>query len=193
MMKRAIKTGLIEAGVFDLRDFTDNKHNKIDARPYGGGPGMVLSAEPILRAHKLAKGRKKKTLTILLSPRGEQFTNTLARKWQESYTDIIFICGHYEGIDARVEEILNPVKISVGPFVLTGGELPALMIADSVARFVPGMLGNEDSLEETRFATDQVYTRPEKLKWGRKIYQVPDVLLSGDHKKIEEWRKDSLK
>lgn len=192
-MKRAIKTGLIEVQVYDLRDFTDDKHNKIDARPYGGGPGMVLNAEPILLAHKKAKGRKRKVLTILLSPRGEQFSNKLARGFSKEYTDIILICGHYEGIDARVEEILQPLKISVGPFVLTGGELPALIIVDSVARFIPGVLGNENSLEENREVTDQVYTRPEKLKWGRKSYEVPEVLLSGDHKKIDEWRRSGRK
>lgn len=189
MMKRAIKTGLIKVEVYDLRDFTDNKHKKIDDRPYGGGPGMVLNAEPILLAHKKAKGRKKNTLTILLSPRGEQFTNKLAGDLSQQYTDIILICGHYEGIDARVEEIIKPLKVSVGPFVLTGGELPALIIVDSVARFVPGVLGNKNSLEETRDVTDQVYTRPEKLKWGRKNYEVPEVLRSGDHKKIDEWRR----
>ncbi len=192
MMKRAIKTGIIEVKTYDLRDFTDNKHKKIDDRPYGGGPGMVLSAEPILRAHKVAKGRKRKVLTVLLSPRGEQYSNIQAQSWSEDYTDIILICGHYEGIDTRVEEILNPTKISVGPFVLTGGELPALMIVDSVARFVPGVLGNESSLEETRVSTDQVYTRPEILRWAKKNYTVPEVLLSGDHKKIEDWRKSSL-
>lgn len=191
MLKKAIRSGLIEVEVYDLRKFTDDKHKKIDARPYGGGPGMVLLAEPILKAHQQAKGRKKKTLTILLSPRGEQFTNALASEWQQEYSDIIFICGHYEGVDARVEEILDPLKISVGPFVLTGGELPALMITDSVARFVPGVLGNEESLEEKRVASDLVYTRPEELKWKRKKYNVPEVLLSGHHKNIEDWRKQN--
>lgn len=192
MMKRAIKTGLIEVKVYDLRDNTDSKHRKIDDRPYGGGPGMVLQAEPILRAHKEAKGRKKRVLTVLLSPRGEQYTNSLAGSWSTDYTDIILICGHYEGIDARVEEILDPLKITVGPFVLTGGELPALIIVDSVSRFVPGVLGNQDSIEETRLATDEVYTRPEKLRWGRKTYEVPSVLRSGDHKMIEDWKRDSI-
>lgn len=190
MLKRAIKTGLIEVHVYDLRDYTSDKHKKIDARPYGGGPGMVLQAEPILRAHKVAKGRKRKVLTILLSPRGEQWTNTEARKAASDYTDIILICGHYEGIDARVEEILKPKKVSVGPFVLTGGELPALIITDSVSRFVKGVLGNESSLEETRVASDEVYTRPETLKHGNKKYTVPKVLLSGNHKNIEDWRRE---
>jgi len=190
MMKRAIKTRLIEVVVYDLRDYTRSVHKKIDARPYGGGPGMVLQAEPILRAHKKAKGKKKKTLTIFLSPRGEQWTNTAASKISKKYTDVILICGHYEGVDARVEEILKPLKISIGPFVLTGGELPALSIIDSTARFITGVLGNELSLEESRVATDQTFTRPETLKWGRKKYTVPEVLLSGNHSDIYKWRKE---
>lgn len=190
MMKRALKTGLIEVEVYDLRDYTDNKHKKIDARPYGGGPGMVLNAEPILRAHKKAKGKKKKTITILLSPRGEQWTNSQAQKLEGTYTDVILICGHYEGIDKRVENILKPLKVSVGPFVVTGGELPALLIIDSMARFVPGVLGNEESIEESRVSTDDFYTRPEVLRWERRSYGVPDVLLSGNHKEIESWRKE---
>lgn len=188
MMKRALKTKLIEVETYDLRDYADNKHRKIDARPYGGGPGMVLSAEPILRAHKKAKGKKKKTITILLSPRGEQWTNGRAQKLQGDYTDVILICGHYEGIDKRVENILKPLKISVGPFVVTGGELPALLIIDSVSRFVPGVLGNNESIEESRVSTDEFFTRPEVLHWSRKKYRVPEVLLSGNHKDIEEWR-----
>jgi tRNA (guanine37-N1)-methyltransferase len=190
MMKRAIKTGLIQVEVYDLRDYTNNKHKKIDARPYGGGPGMVLNAEPILRAHKKAKGRKKKTVTVLLSPRGEQWTNARAQALIGLYTDVILICGHYEGIDKRVENILKPLKISIGPFVLTGGELPALMIIDSMARFVPGVLGNEESLEESRASTDEFFTRPEVLRWGKKTYKVPEVLLSGNHKEIEAWRSE---
>lgn len=189
MLKRAIKSGLINVKIYDLRDHSHNKHKKIDSRPYGGGPGMVLGAEPILRAHKEAKGRKKKTLTILLTPNGKQFNNKYAKDLSRKYKDIIIICGHYEGIDARVEKILKPVKLSIGPFILTGGELAALAIVDSTSRYLPGVLGNENSLEETRYATDQVYTRPEKLKWKDKNYKVPDVLLTGHHKNIEEWHK----
>jgi len=193
ILKRAIQTKLIEVFVYDLRDYTDDKHRKIDARPYGGGPGMVLQAEPILRAHKKAKGKKRNTLTILLSPRGEEWTSRRAEESAHTYSDIICICGHYEGIDVRVEEILSPLKVSVGPFVVTGGELPGLLIVDSIARFIPGVLGNEQSLEERRFATDRLYTRPEILRWGKKKYPTPTVLLSGDHKKIEEWRQKSKK
>ena len=190
MMKRALKTGLIHVEVYDLRDYADNKHRKIDARPYGGGPGMVLNAEPILEAHKKAKGKKKKTITVLLSPRGEQWTNNQAQTLAGVYTDVILICGHYEGIDKRVENILKPLKISVGPFVVTGGELPALLIIDSMARFVPGVLGNEESLEELRVSTDEFFTRPEVLRWKKKTYKVPQVLLSGNHKDIETWRSE---
>lgn len=189
ILKRAIGTKLIEVFVYDLRDYTDNKHKKIDARPYGGGPGMVLQAEPILRAHKKAKGKKRNVLTILLSPRGEQWTSRLAKESLQTYSDIILLCGHYEGIDVRVEEILSPLKISIGPFVVTGGELPGLLIVDSISRFIPGVLGNEQSLEESRVSTDKLYTRPEVLRWGKGKYRAPDILLSGDHKKIEEWRQ----
>ncbi|MEX0909884.1 MAG: tRNA (guanosine(37)-N1)-methyltransferase TrmD [Candidatus Paceibacterota bacterium] len=190
MMKRAIKTGLITVRVYNLRDYTDNKHKKIDARPYGGGPGMVLSAEPILRAHKKAKGRKRKVLTVLLSPRGTQWSKDQAVSFSQKYTDIILICGHYEGIDARVEKILKPLKVSIGPFVLTGGELPALMIVDSVSRFMSGVLGNEKSLEDSRVSTDELFTRPEVLKWAKKSHKVPPVLLSGNHERIEKWRSE---
>jgi tRNA (guanine37-N1)-methyltransferase len=190
MLKRAVKTGLIEVKIYDLRNYSDNKHKKIDARPYGGGPGMVLCAEPILRAHKEAKGRKRKVLTVLLSPRGSQWTGLQAQSFQKKYTDIILICGHYEGVDVRVEKILKPLKVSVGPFVLTGGELPALIIVDSVSRFVHGVLGNELSLEEMRTSTDELFTRPETLRWAKRAYSVPPVLLSGNHKDIEKWRKE---
>jgi tRNA (guanine37-N1)-methyltransferase len=191
ILKRAIGAKYIKVFVYDLRDYTNNKHKKIDARPYGGGPGMVLQAEPILRAHKKAKGRKKNVLTILLSPRGEQWTSNLAKQSLQKYSDIIFICGHYEGIDVRVENILRPLKISIGPFIVTGGELPCLLIIDSISRFVPGVLGNEKSLEESRISTDRIYTRPEILRWGKRTHPTPTVLLSGDHTMIERWRQKS--
>jgi len=192
MLKRAIKTGIIAVSIYDLREYTDNKHKKIDARPYGGGPGMVLSAEPILKAYRKAKGRKRKVLTILLSPRGIQWTKEKAKSVSKKYSDIILICGHYEGVDVRVEKILKPLKVSIGPFVLTGGELPALIIVDSVSRFVKGVLGNELSLEESRISTEELFTRPEILKWEKKTHRVPPILLSGNHAEIEKWRSEQL-
>lgn len=191
MLKRAIKTGKVDVSVYDLRSFSNDPHKKIDARPYGGGPGMVLKAEPILRAHKKAKGRKKDVLTVLLSPRGMQYTSTLAKKYARKYRHIILICGHYEGIDARVQKILKPIVVSVGPYVLTGGELPALIVLDSISRYIPGVLGNDESLEEDRIAPKEVYTRPETIRADKKTYNVPKVLLSGDHKKIEMWKKET--
>jgi tRNA (guanine37-N1)-methyltransferase len=133
----------------------------------------------------------KKVKVIITSPRGKQFDATFSRKLVKNYKDIIIICGHYEGIDVRVKKALRAEEISVGPYTLTGGELPALIMTDCLARLVPGVLGKKESLEEGRVASKAVYTRPEALKWKGKNYKVPKVLLSGDHKRIEEWRKDN--
>lgn len=189
ILKRAIFTKKVRVSVYDLRDYTSDPHRKIDARPYGGGPGMVLKAEPVLKAHRKAKGKKKNAITVLLTPHGKQFTGTLAKKHAKKYRHIILICGHYEGIDARVKKILRPLEISAGPYILTGGELPALLMIDVISRYVPGVLGNADSLEDNRLAVDEMYTRPDTISISKKRFRVPDVLLSGDHKEIELWKK----
>jgi len=195
ILKRAQEAGKIKINIYNLRDFTEDKHRKTDFRPFGGGPGMVMLAEPILRATDSilnslkAESRKLKAKVIIFSPGGKQFENTTAISWSKKYTDIILICGRYEGIDARVKKILKATEISVGPYVLTGGELPAMIVIDSLSRQIPGVLGNADSPEEKRVSASEMYTRPEVLEWNGKKYKVPKVLLSGHHKKIEEWKK----
>lgn len=204
ILARAIKTKKIRVKFFNPRDFTKDKHKKTDLRPYGGGPGMVMLAEPILRAvKKIFSGRKmlpvktekshlapsKNFKIIIFSPGGKTFTNEVAKKLAKSKQDLILIAGRYEGIDGRVKKILKAEEYSVGPYVLTGGELPAMIVIDAIARQVPGVLGKEESLEENRVASHEVYTRPEVLNWQGKKYRVPKVLLSGDHKNIEIWKK----
>lgn len=163
---------------------------RIDDKPYAGGPGMVMQALPIIKAvEKAIKSSKKKPKIILLSPAGKVFDNEYAEKVSKKYSDIIIICGRYEGIDARVKKIFKAEEISIGPYVLTGGELPAMVILDTVARRIPGVLGKIESVEENRISSSEVYTRPEVLVYKNKKYSVPKVLLSGNHKKIEEWKK----
>lgn len=177
---------------YNPRDFTTDKHKKVDDRPYGGGPGMVMKAEPILKAWEKAVGRKKDTTkikTLIMSPRGQAFSQARAREYAETYDHLVLISGRYEGIDARVKEILNAEEVSVGDYVLTGGELPALTIIDAVARHIPGVLGEHDSLEDDRATSGVTYTRPEVLTYKKKQYEVPDVLVEGNHKKIEAWRR----
>lgn len=190
---RAVGTGKIKVKILNPRDFTKDKHRKADERPYGGGPGMVLKAEPILKAvAKLRPKSKtpKKVKTIIFSPGGRIFTNELAAKWAKNYDELVMISGRYEGIDARVKKVLKAEEISVGPYVLTGGELPALIVLDTVARKLPGVLGSDESVEERRVASGEVYTRPEVLEYKKKKYRVPKVLLSGHHKNIDGWRGD---
>jgi len=192
ILARAQKAKKIRFKFYNPRDFTKDKHKKADDRPYAGGPGMVMYAEPIVRAaEKALKTVKdpKKAKVILFSPSGKQFTNAYGRVVAQKYADVVMICGRYEGIDARVKKILKAEEVSVGPFVLTGGELPAMLLADSISRQIPGVLGKYESLEEERVSASEMYTRPEVLEWKGKKYRVPKVLLTGDHKKIEEWRK----
>lgn len=207
MMKRGIEKKLFSVKAVNPRDFANDKHNKADDRPYGGGPGMVLKAEPILRAVEatLKKSKVKssqsqgkklmthdsrlKTKVLILSPRGKTLTNAYAKNLVTRYSDIVLIAGHYEGIDARVKKILKAENVSVGPYVLTGGEMPALMIIDAAVRTIPGVLGTHDSLEEKRTASGDVYTRPETFVWKKKKYTVPAVLASGNHALIDAWRK----
>jgi tRNA (guanine37-N1)-methyltransferase len=179
---------------YNPRDFTTNKHRKVDDRPYGGGPGMVMQAEPILRAWQAAVGRKTKALaagrvlTLIMSPRGTVFTNQVAKDWVQTYEHVVLIAGRYEGIDARVKEILHAEEVSVGDYILTGGELPALTIIDAMARQIPGVLGEFGSLEDERVTSGVTYTRPDMLKWKGRNHVVPPVLVEGDHQKIEQWR-----
>lgn len=191
ILKRAIEDKKLKVSFYNPRDFAENKYKRIDRPPYAGGPGMVIQAEPVIRAiEKIVKSIKDKKYKIIwLSPSGKQLTNDYARKVSKSYKNIIIICGRYEGIDARVRKIFKTDDISVGPFVLTGGELPAMLVIDVVARQVPGILGNFDSIEERRISSSEVYTRPEVFKYKGKSYRVPKILLSGHQAKIEEWKK----
>lgn len=218
IVARAQKEKLIKVLTYNPRDFVkptkaqsknEKPYLRVDDRPYGGGPGMVMQAEPILKAieaalkksagkstpksvtktvSKSASKINSKTLILFLSPSGEQFTNNTATDFAANYTDIIIICGRYEGIDARIKEVFKMRDVTVGPFVTTGGELPAMLIIDVTARQIPGVLGKFESREEARVSSSDVYTRPEVLVYRGKKYKVPKVLLSGDHKKIDEWR-----
>lgn len=193
MLKRAQANKLIKIVSHNLRDYAEGRHQKTDYKPYGGGPGLVMFAEPILKAVKAIRAKSKTTSPkikiIMLSPTGKQFSNEMAIKWAKKYDEFIFICGRYEGVDARVKKILKAEEVSVGPFVLTGGELPSAVMIDAIARQVPGVLGNEDSPEEKRISCSEVYTRPEVLEWAGKKYKAPKVLLSGHAANIEEWKK----
>ena len=193
ILGRAQEDKKISIKYYNPRSFTKDKHARVDKRPYGGGPGMVLEAEPYLKAAAKAKGKRiKRVKMVFFATDGKQFTNTMARDWAKKYDDIIFLSGRYEGIDARAPNILRAEKISVGPFVLTGGELPAMIVIDAVARQIEGVLGKFESVEEKRVASPDVYTRPEILVWKKKKYRVPKVLIGGNHKLIEAWKEKRL-
>jgi|TARA_B100001964_G_scaffold245513_1_gene333008 tRNA (guanine37-N1)-methyltransferase len=193
VLRRGILKKKIKIKFYNPRDFVKSKHKKVDQIPYGGGPGMVMMTEPIVKAVEKAKGKKKKVKTIIFSPSGKEFTNTYAKKIQNSYKDIILIAGRYEGIDKRVKTITKAEEISIGPYVLTGGELPAMIFIDAVSRQIKGVLGNELSVEENRISSSEVYTRPETIKYKGKKYKVPKVLLSGHHKNISQWKEKGRK
>lgn len=196
---RAIREKKIKIKFYNPRDFISAKnksgYKQVDSKPYGGGPGMVMEALPMLKAvEKAVRFSKLQTSSsklkiIIFSPNQKQFTNQLARQWENKFEHLILICGRYEGIDARVKKTLRAEEISVGPFVLTGGELPAMIVLDSVSRQIKGVLGKIESLEDDRSASSEVYTRPEVLNYKGKKYRVPKVLISGHHQKIEEWRR----
>lgn len=185
---RAINDKKINIKFYNPRDYMARPKDRVDKKPYGGGPGMVLEALPIVKAIAKAKGTKKKAKIFFMSPGGEKFTNEIAHTAVEKFSDVIIICGRYEGIDERVNKIFKTEKISIGDYVVTGGELPAMIMIDTMARQIPGVLGNFDSVEENRISTNAVYTRPEKLVYKGKAYKVPKVLLSGNHAKIDEWK-----
>ncbi len=199
ILKRAQEDKLINIKFYNPRDYTEGtsySDKRVDDKPYGGGPGMVIEALPVIKAIKHAIkdiGNEKKVKIIWFTPSGKQFDTKLARNFSKKYTDIVLICGRYEGIDARVKKVFKVEEISVGPFVLTGGEIPALILIDTISRQVEGVLGDHLSLEESRIASPDVYTRPEILEYNGKKLKVPKVLLSGNHKKIDEWRQSKNK
>ena len=193
ILGRAQKKKLIAIKTHDLRDYTSDKHRHVDDTPYGGGAGLVMKVEPFEKALKKIKRRFKKTRVILTSASGKTFTQKDAKRLTK-YNQLIFLCGRYEGIDHRVEEHLVDEAFSIGDYVLTGGELPALVMIDAIARMIPGVLGSEESLEQESHTEEGLleypqYTKPEVYK----KWKVPEVLLSGDHQKIAKWRESKMK
>lgn len=179
------------------RDFVTNRWGKVDERPYGGGPGMVMTALPVAKAVKKAVGRRKgKKAIIWFSPSGKQFSNKDADLLAK-YDEVVFICGRYEGIDERAKKIARTMgtlkTYAVGKAVYTGGEVPALAMVDAITRRIPGVLGKDESVEERRVAAPDVYTRPDVIEWEGKQYKVPPVLKTGDHKKIDAFRQKPAK
>lgn len=198
LFKRARKNRLLSVRAWDIRDFTDDRHRKVDDRPFGGGPGMVLKVQPIWAAMKRmtkpssaknnGKG-KERVRTILFSTRGKRLDAAMAKRFAK-YDRIVLICGRYEGVDERVAEYIADEEVSIGDYVLSGGELAALVLMEAVSRHLPGFLGKEESLEEIN-GSFPTYTRPEVFipRKGARPWKVPGVLLSGNHKAIEEWRR----
>lgn len=207
-IKKAQEKGLLKIRILNLRDFTKNKYKSIDDRPYGGGLGMVLKIEPIFNAlrditkYKIQKGKfkiqEKGTKIILFTPRGKQFNQKLAYTLSK-LKRIIMICGRYEGIDERVAKYIADLSISIGPYDLMGGELPAMVVIEAIARLIPGVLGKPELLKERitkekEFVEYAQYTRPEIFEPKKGVkWRVPKVLLSGNHKKIFEWREKHKK
>lgn len=194
ILKKAMQKELVDVKVYNLRDFASDKHRTVDDYPYGGGPGMVMKIEPIYNAVKTIKSDGLERLTIMLSPQGTIFNQKTAETLLSEKKRILFVCGRYEGIDERVVESLVDEEISIGDYVMTGGELAALVIIDSIARLIPGVLGDEESAKEESFTWGLLdyphYTRPPEFM-GMKV---PDILLSGNHKEIWRWRrKEALK
>jgi len=187
MMKRAAAMGAVNFRTIDLRDFTTDRHRTTDDRPYGGGPGMVMKADPMFKA--VESVRRENSRVILMTPSGTVFKQAIARELTAS-SHLIFICGHYEGVDERVREALVDMELSIGDYVLTNGVLPAAVVIDAVVRLLPGVLGGEGAAEQESFSEGLLeyphYTRPEEYRGMR----VPDILLSGDHAAIAAWRDD---
>lgn len=188
ILKRAQDKNMLTVNTVDFRHFAENKHNQVDDYPYGGGQGMVLKPEPVFNAMKDLK-RTDKTRVILMCPQGRPFSQAIAEELSEA-EHIVFICGHYEGYDERIRENLVTDEISMGDYVLTGGELPAMTMTDAIVRLIPGVLGNEQSHQDDSFSDGLLefpqYTRPREYKG----MTVPDVLLSGNHANIEKWRHE---
>lgn len=193
ILKKALEEKKISVKFYNPTDYAEQSNNPklkkpIDDKPFGGGPGMVLRAEPFLKAIKKAIEKKRKYQIIYFSPRAKKFETKIAKKLVKN-KHLILVAGRYEGIDSRVQDIYPGMELSVGDYVLTGGEIPAMILIDSISRQVSGVLGNFDSREEVRISAGKFYTRPEILKYNEKEYKVPKILLSGDHKKIENWKK----
>ena len=194
IMKRAIEKEIIEVHVYNIRDFSANKHKKVDDYPFGGGAGMLMTPQPIYDTYKhiVETHNIENPRVVYLTPKGKVYKQDIACDLS-SNEDIILLCGHYEGIDQRIIDLIVTDEISIGDYVLTGGELPALIMIDSIARLIPGVLSQNESFEEESFKDDLLeyphYTRPREFM-GMKL---PDVLLSGNHQRIEKWRLEESK
>ncbi len=206
IVNRAQKNKIINIKMHNLRDYTEDKHKTVDDTPYGGGPGMVLKIEPIYKSvqslKSKIKNKKAKIRIVLFSAKGKKYAQSDAERLSK-YDNLILICGRYEGVDERVAEYIADEEISIGDYVLTGGEIPAMILVDSVTRLIPGVLGNIESLKEESFTKIKnsklkiknsileypQFTKPENFEG----WKVPDVLLSGNHKEIEKWRKRNAK
>ena len=188
IMKRAVESDIISINTVNPRDYTLDKHKKVDDTPYGGGAGMVLMAQPYVDAYESIE-KSEKSITLMMSPQGQTFDNKLCRELAD-YEQIVILCGHYEGFDERIRDIIKPKEVSIGDFVLTGGELPALCIIDSISRKLDGTLGKIESMEEDSFENGLLeypqYTKPREYR-GLKV---PDVLLNGNHALIAEYRHE---
>lgn len=187
---RAIEAGLLEINAVNIRDYSTNKHMKVDDYPYGGGAGLVMQPEPVYRAYEdLTKDMKKKPRVVYLTPQGTTFHQEMAKELAKE-EELVFLCGHYEGIDERVLEEIVTDYVSIGDYVLTGGELPAMVMIDSISRLVPGVLHNDDSTGDESFENGLLeypqYTRPPVFL----DKEVPEVLLSGHHENIRKWRHE---
>jgi len=192
---RAVNNGIIQIDVYNIRDFARNKHKQVDDYPYGGGHGMILAPQPLFDAigHVLSKSNVDRSTVIYMSPQGKVLNQDMARCLAQE-PHIVVLCGHYEGVDQRVIDKFVDIEISIGDYVLTGGEIPTMVLVDCVARLVPGVLGNPESIKDESFSRGLLeypqYTRPQEYEG----YTVPEVLLSGNHREIERWRlKESLR
>ena len=188
MLGRAIDNGILELDVTDIRDYTQDKHNRVDDAPYGGGAGMVMQAQPIYDAYRAVIEKIGHPCPVIyMTPQGKTFKQEMAKDFAE-YEELILLCGHYEGVDERVLEEIVTHEVSIGDYVLTGGELPAMVVIDTISRLVPGVLHNDDSANTESFENGLLeypqYSRPEV--WNDKA--VPPILLSGDHAKVDAWR-----
>ncbi len=188
--RRARDKGLLEVAVTDLRSFATDRHRTVDDAPYGGGPGMVLKPEPIFAAVDRIRAESPRLRVILTSPQGRRFDDGMARELSQESCPIVFICGHYEGVDERVRAGLGAEEVSIGDYILTGGELAALVMIDASLRLIPGVLGEPGSLEEESFSGPRLdfpqYTRPFQFRG----MEVPKVLVSGNHEEIRKWRRE---
>jgi tRNA (guanine37-N1)-methyltransferase len=193
IVKRAMDKERVAIDVWNIRDFSTNRHKKTDAYPFGGGPGMVMTPQPIADAIKAAKERLPQAKVVYFTPKGQVYDQKICQALADKQEDLILLCGHYEGVDQRVLDRYVDVELSMGDYILTGGEIPAMAVVDSVTRLLDGVLGNAESTDQESFSSHLLeypqYTRPREFEG----MSVPEVLLGGNHKEIEQWRRDQAR